>query len=62
MDKLADTVLKPEEEKAETARLGFELALVPTEHKETAIALEKENKALKEELRVAKEMHKKSGK
>ena len=59
MDKLADTVQKLEEEKAETARLADELARVPTEHKETAIALEKENKALKEELRVAKERHKK---
>ena len=59
MDKLADTVQKLEEEKAETARLADELARVPTEHKETAITLEKESKTLKEELRVAKERHKK---
>ena len=58
MDKLADTVQKLEEEKAETARLADELARVPTEQ-ETAIAMEKENKTLKVELRVAKERHKK---
>ena len=59
MNKLADTIQKLEEEKAETARLANELARVPTEHKETAVTLGKENKALKGELRVAKERHKK---
>ena len=50
MEKLADTTQKLEEEKAETARLTDELSRVPTGHKETAAALEKENKTLKEEL------------
>ena len=59
MEKLADTTQKLEEEKAETARLTDELSRVPTGHKETAAALEKENKTLKEELRVVKERHKK---
>ena len=54
-DKLADTAQALEEEKAEKARLAYELTRVPTE---TAITLERENEALKEELRVARERHK----
>ncbi len=58
MDQLADAIQKLEEEKAETTRLAGELARVPTERVKSIVALEKENKALEEELQVAKERHK----
>ena len=52
--KLANTTQKLEKEKAETAWLTDELSCAPSGHKETAATVEKENKTLKEELRVTK--------